>query len=419
VLLLSGNFVPQETVVGRVLDAFAAGDLIEQDYIAYDTKRGWHQYNDCNILQMISNQDSAAAGRALGPWLYMADWSALGACRTLRELVTNERHPISFVSQRYTRYWHGYIPAISGLMTVLEISTIRSVMRASVYAAVVLLMLVGVWDRRFFPLTFAVASGGALFWGLPYFGQGMSHAFVDTAVMLGIAGLIFWHRVLGRSNKIPSYCAMFGAVVVYFEMLTGPLPTGAGLLFTTIYIISRIRNGLDVPVSQHFGLAVAGLIAFTLGATLTVITRLLVAVTLVEPSGINLFLGNLELYSRSLGTDSPFPSFVHAIGRLLKHGEILTYGNSGGMIALYTSSMIAWVGALCLAWRGRFVKAWADFAAFLIGASSIVVWCFILPTHTFTHAAFMARILIVPLSLGWAALHWQLGLKKMIVAVAR
>jgi hypothetical protein len=31
----------------------------------------------------------------------------------------------------------------------------------------------------------------------------------------------------------------------------------------------------------------------------------------------------------------------------------------------------------------------------------------ILQTHTFEHADFMARMLIVPIALGWGALGWQ------------
>jgi hypothetical protein len=38
--------------------AFIAGDLTPDDYLPYDSSRGWHQFNDCNILQMMINQGS-------------------------------------------------------------------------------------------------------------------------------------------------------------------------------------------------------------------------------------------------------------------------------------------------------------------------------------------------------------------------
>ena len=55
--------------------------------------------------------------------------------------------------------------------------------------------------------------------------------------------------------------------------------------------------------------------------------------------------------------------------------------------------------------------AWADLAAFAVGAGIIPIWTFFLPTHTFIHAGFMARILIVPVALSWAAFLWQLYLQ--------
>lgn len=419
-LSFSSNLVPQEMLAERIRQAFATGELIERDYLPYDTHRGFHQYNDCNILQMITNPDSSATGRALGPWIHIGnslDTDAnitlmIDACTTLRELVVNGQDPATLISLRYTRYWHGYIPVISALLTFLDISAVRAVLRASVYTSVLLLFLAGVRRRFFLPLTAAVATACTFFWGLLYFGQGLSHALGDTSVILGITCLVFWHREFARLGTLISFCASFGAVVVYFEMLTGPLPTAAGLLFPTVYLISRLNNRLNAQTGQHFRYATAALVAFGLGAALTVGARIVIAATLVKPSGLDAFSGHLGFYTQAVDKGYPIPAFLQPFGRLVRRGEFLAYGSKFGLIALYMSAMGAYLTSMWLARKQGGRLAWADLAAFAVGAGSIPVWTFILPVHTFIHAGFMSRILIVPISLGWAALLWQLCLQR-------
>jgi hypothetical protein len=411
-LAFSTNLIPRDIIADRVRQAFASSELIERDYLPYDSHRGWHQYNDCTILQMMTNPDYSIVGRALGPWLYLDDSSGVEACRTLRELLVDGRDSATLASARYTRYWHGYIPVASALLIILDISTVRAVLRAAAYTSVLFLLLAGVREQHFLPLTVAVAVAGILFWGLPYFGQGLSHALSDSAVMLGIACLSFWPRAFARPKILFPFSALFGAVVVYFEMLTGSLPTAAGLLFPTVYLLSRLTNRLDAKVGHHFGMATAAVGAFALGAVLTVGVRIVVAAALVHPSGLDAFLGNFGLYIRPVETESSVPGFLQPLGRLVRKGAVLTYGSNWGLVALYTSATLAWFTGAWFAWRSRRRLAWADLAAFAVGAGSIPTWTIILPTHTFIHAGFMTRMLIVPISLGWAAVLWQRWLQR-------
>jgi hypothetical protein len=50
----------------------------------------------------------------------------------------------------------------------------------------------------------------------------------------------------------------------------------------------------------------------------------------------------------------------------------------------------------------------SDLLAFAMGAVVIVSWVLLFQKHTSVHSGFIVRILIVPISLGWAALAWQL-----------
>jgi hypothetical protein len=408
ILLLLSSLLPSEVIVDRIQLAFSTGELVTNDYLQYDVHRGFHQYNDCNILQMMTNQDTSPVARALGPWLYMADSSATEACRSLRELVVDGRNPETFISSRYTRYWHGYIPILAVLLMFLEISTLREILRIAVYTTLLLLLLSSIREKRFLFFTGPVFVSGAFFWGLPYFGQGMSHALGDSVVMVGIACLFFRHSKFTRASMLVPFCALFGAVVVYFEMLTGPLPIAAGLLFPAVYLLSRLSNHGDTAINHHFRLATSALIAFAMGAIITVGVRVFVAATLVQPSGLDTFAGNLGLYTQSVDSTSFVPGFLRPLGRLLRRGTVLTYGSRWGLGILYTSAALSWFVSMWLAYRRATRLSWADLLAFVIGAASIPSWTVILQTHTFMHADFMTRILIVPISLGWAAMLWQL-----------
>jgi hypothetical protein len=402
------TLTPQEMIAERVRQAFASGELGESDYLRYDAGRGQHQYNDCNILQMMSNADASRAGRAWGPWLYLRDSSALDVCATLRELVVDGRDPSTLLSQRYSRYWHGYIPVLSVLLSIMDISSARGLLRAWTYASVLILFLAGFRHWQFLPLAGAVAFAGLFFWGLPYFGQGFSHALGDTVVMLGIASLVYWPRRLARTSSLLPFCAAFGAIVVYVEMLTGPLPMAAGLLFPTAYCVSRVAGAQDDRIWGNLKHATMALAAFGLGAALTVGVRIGIAAVALEPSGLDILFGNLAAYTAGVDRDLPIPAFLHPLWLLARSGRVLTYGSTWGMVVLYVSSLAAWFSSLWIARARGTHWAWSDLAAFAVGAAAVPAWSLLLPAHTAMHAGFMARIMIVPISLSWALLFWQL-----------
>jgi hypothetical protein len=170
-IALFASFLPSDRIIHRIEEAFSTGELVEQDYLKYDARRGFHQYNDCMILQMMSNPDSSRVGRGLGPWLRMADHSATEISRTLRELVVEKRNPQAYVSFRYTRYWHGYIPILSVLLMFLDIPSLRELLRITVYVAAALPLMSAFREKRFFFLAGPISLAGILFWGLPYYGQ--------------------------------------------------------------------------------------------------------------------------------------------------------------------------------------------------------------------------------------------------------
>jgi len=199
------------------------------------------------------------------------------------------------------------------------------------------------------------------------------------------------------------------------------LPTAAGLLLPTAYLIARLRPAPDDEPARAWRFALAGLLAFGLGVVLTVIIKQALAVAIVGPQALKSFLEYLHRYVnpspgaslRHFGEtwsspDDPLVwSSLKAVSAVLSQGYVLTYGSRPGAIGLYAASALAWSAAGYLAFRKRVRWAVSDFLAFAAGVAVILVWTLSFQTHTTLHKWWMVRMLLVPLSLGWGALAWQ------------
>ncbi len=215
---------------------------------------------------------------------------------------------------------------------------------------------------------------------------------------------------------------MYGAGVVYLEFLTGLLPTAAGLLFPTAYLIARLRREPENEPARAWRFALAALAAFALGVGLTVAIKQVLAVAIVGPDAATSFAEYLYRYVnpspgaslRHFGetwtsADDPLIwSSLKAVYAVLGEGYVLAYGSQAGAIALYAASALAWLAAGCLAFRRRDQWAVSDFLGFAAGVAIILAWTLSFQTHATIHKWWMVRMLIVPLSFGWGALAWQL-----------
>lgn len=414
--------LPREPLVARIRDAFASGELIENDWPWLERRRGFNQYLDCSILQMISNRDDNRWANAVAPLIYNRNRGETDRCATLQTLVNEGPNTAPYLVYRYTRYWHGYNPVSAALLWVLDLGRVRTLLKLTVYSALVLLGLAaGTRHRGLFAFAAGIAVTGVLFWALPYFGQSLSQAPGDIVVILGIACLLFWRERAARLDTLLPFCAAYGAGVVYLEFLTGQLPTAAGLLLPTAYLIARLRPAPDDEPARAWRFALAGLLAFGLGVVLTVIIKQALAVAIVGPQALKSFLEYLHRYVnpspgaslRHFGEtwsspDDPLVwSSLKAVSAVLSQGYVLTYGSRPGAIGLYAASALAWSAAGYLAFRKRVRWAVSDFLAFAAGVAVILVWTLSFQTHTTLHKWWMVRMLLVPLSLGWGALAWQ------------
>ena len=171
------------------------------------------------------------------------------------------------------------------------------------------------------------------------------------------------------------------------------------------------KNGENSPEACKRGWfsAVNSLVFFALGAGLTVLIKQSLAILIVGQEAFPQFMQNLTVYMTPRPDTSGFLSgYGSVLSKLFRESDILTYGNAGAAEMLLVSAGLAWVAAASLALLRRDVVGCSDTLALLVGAGSIALWAALLPTHTHGHAFFMSRILIVPYSLGWAALAQQL-----------
>ena len=403
-LLLVSAAVPTDRLRSRTLEAFDRGALSLEDYRPFDATIGWHQYNDCLILQMISNP-GGVWHKALGPTVYHRK-NFEEMCGTTRGLVTGSQRPDGLESYPYTRYWHGHNALTALLLPVMSVAAIRDWLRAAVYSSVLALGFVA-WrtpggSRA---VALAAATAGGLFWGLPYFAPGLSHGFGDFVVMVGLAGLLLVQQRGISDDGYRLLLVAFGAVTTFMEFLTGLLPTAVAFLLPLAYFrAASVRP--SAPERERWRAAIASVLAFGLGVAVTVLLKQALAWLTFGPTVVQEWFGNLRYYTANPAPEGwgALGSVPYAIGRLVyRSSTILTYGNRSAALLLMGLSALAWIAALAMAWRHRSAGTLGPVVACLAGALVILAWITLLPTHTANHG-YMVRMLIAPIALGWAAL---------------
>lgn len=416
-------WLPRERFRERVREAFEAGELMDQDYIRFDARRGHHQYVECRILQMLTNERTPSVAEAVAPWLHVRDSTYTGYCRTLHELVVANADPAVFrASFPHTRYWHGYLPVAALALAALDLGTARLTLQALAYGSLLLLLSVSLRSRGLSRVVgVCVAVSGLTFWALPYFGQAFAHATGDILIVLAIAVLIFARERLRADRVFLPFCGAFGALVVYFECLSGQLPTAAGFLFATSYANMTGATWNDGSRTAAWRFAVVGITAFALGAGITVIVKQLLVASFVHEGALGGFVAHLQFYLGPAVSDGHLPAVFGPFVRLMHSVNTLTYNSRPTSWMLMASTALAWgISLVLIARLGRALpsRLLSDYLALAGAATVMVVWVLLLPTHTSIHADFMVRMAILPIALGWAALAWTVSALRQQAAQA-
>jgi len=389
----------------RVETAFRSGDLGNADFLLFDSRRGFSQYTDCIVLHMLAAPDSSRIRRAVSPLVYVADDDWKNQCAVLHRVVGDEAGRLGLFERRYSRYWHGYNAGVAIALRTMEVRTLRRVLVAGVWISLALLTSLmwraGAASRR---VGVAIALAAGLFWAVPYFDPGFTFGFGDAALLLGLAVLAVRPSLALRIQSIVPFAAGFGAVIVFFEMLTGQLPVAAAWLMACVMAARQDRA--HSARTDVRALAVAALVGFLVGAVATVAIKQLLAFALFDPRAGDAFFSHLAMYVGAPDASESRPGMLLPFIRLWKRANILTYGSQRAGDALVGLIVISWVVGAVRAWKDRGMDDNVNRMVLLAAALVPLFWVLVLPKHTFIHAVFMVRILVASIALAPLAAWW-------------
>lgn len=404
VLIVAAPINP-DRVAGRIRTAFETGELGLADYLPFDSRRGWHQYNDCMVLQMLSNKDTSRMHSALAPVVYGTDEEMNGSCAVLHALVMEEVDRETLHISRYARYWHGYKVLAAFALRVMDVKDFRCVLTLSVWLAIVVLGIVSIRSRpnaRLAGMTISLSA--ATVWAVPYFSPSLTHGPGDAVLLLSLAGIAAWPRLTSSLGALLPYAAGFGAIVVFFEMLTGQLPLAAAWMVAMTLAAGRDTG--ELQGKRPLAVTLGGVAAFGFGAVVTVVAKQLLALPLAEAMVGEQFLSHLHFYMGVPASVEGWPGILVPFGRLVRKSYVLTFGNKFAGYVLIAVSVLTWMAVAIRGWRQRRGQYGLDVTILIAAALIPMVWVFLLPRHTYIHAAFMVRMLVAPISLGLIALCW-------------
>ena len=361
----------------KVAAAFAAGQLADHDFPRGNTVIGYNQHNDCLILRMALDQRASRAELTVSPLQSFRPGSS-GLCNQLRS-------PPSAYRFFYHNYVHGQVMLVRFLLPVMEVGTIRELYRIAITLTVVgglaLSMLRIVEGRPEGAIFAVVLATFARAFGLESFGQSLGHGPSDL-----VFALLLLTLSLGRFSDrgLVLVAAIFGALTMAFELLTGGLPLGLAAILGLSWFALKDKSVRAV---------LAAAVSYCAAALATLAAKYAVV-------GV-VFGWNSLLAIRSLlavRMDGPIPGDApeQSLASAILNGMESMMPGMGGMAL---SLLLVAIG-----FGGWAVARRPTPAGKLLAASTlpIVAWPFIFHEHMVLHAWFMDRMFAWIIAAGFA-----------------
>ncbi|WP_426266748.1 hypothetical protein [Sphingomonas sp. LHG3443-2] len=365
----------------RIAEAFRTQTLGME--IAGDRIPLQQRFNDCLITIMALEQRQPRQELFISP-VNPAE-PTQDVCRDLE----NGTGPNA--SAYYHNYLHGQTILLRYLLPHLELASIKAIYKgllAMLLLASAGLCFLRVMDgsRREESLVFLVATlAFSRFFGLEWFGDSLGNGPSDLIVIGFLALLSARAGAMSTGEWIIS-AAVFGALTMIFELLTGGLPLGGAMVLGLGWF--ALKRGERSPQ-----LVILGLVAYGLGAAIPMLTKVVLVATVFGSDA--LFQVALEGLNR-IGSEVPpgLPELT-VISQLVLHLGSLAPGM--WMTAAGTLCLALALGAVALA-RHRSPEHLLLFASVAL----IFLWFALFRQHTALHASFMVRILVWPIAAGLA-----------------
>ncbi|MEY4547564.1 MAG: hypothetical protein RL685_3759 [Pseudomonadota bacterium] len=393
--------VPAQRVRSAVATAFAEGELVDEDYLWSDTRRGIDQFTDCLVLQSALYRSSDPLRSALGASIFEWRQDARN-CQLLHQEIVQ---PGSGPFMAYYRYWHGNKSLdLLLLATGLSIHGLRSLWHVCSYVAVAA-FAVFAW-RRSRPAGQAlgvIALFGACFSAIPYMGQLLSHAPGYLFVWLAAAWLVA--REPGwSSDRLVLAAFTVGFVGTFIDML-------ASMPFLALMPLVAVGLALQAEgQDQATGRGIRAGMAAALGIVWATLSKQLLAAALFGwHEAVGAFTSQLMF---RVGASGPGVSALGALELLLSKSHYLSFGRNDLVTPLLVLALSGWLLAALLTRRRLFSLLT------LAANGGLLAWYVIFKNHTANHPEFMVRFLFLACAWGWAVTAGALPLRPWRPAVA-
>jgi hypothetical protein len=436
VLFLAANYtlnaglmlLDKAPVRAHLTEAFESGALGLIESRSRDSWMGVHQTNDCLIFDMAARDTT---DRVL--YLFAGARTSIkrtppaGNCELLRDWLMQD--PLeTFTEEWYLRYLHGYRAVAIALLEVMPVVAARTVMKIASYGVFVVCIfmnLVFLWrtGRRDARLAlrrqagYAILAGSLMvFFGLPYFGQSISHA----PAILTLGGFIIaWSWLDGRSALNERSAVLlaipYGLLTAYFEYPTGYIPVGACVIVALVAIgWSRPEENRIWPifrvlflVEATFAVSIGMAFVLHVGATaLFHADGAEVATLFIERLAFR--MSTAAASSAASTTDNTLTLIDVGMALLRQLPHLGFFGERGAIAAIGLSLGVCIFGSFDTLCSG---SSRATKFRMLMSAGSflpVAAWIFLFQNHTAIHAAFMVRILaVVPMAGAVTAWMWM------------
>lgn len=405
-LLLSANYLsallPRQPIHQKIEQAFARGDLGDPVHLRTNTKQGAHQYNDCLILSMASDDRPAPLLRALSP-VTPAEIPENNPCLYLRMVSSGSPAVPLSPATFYHRYLHGQVAVTALLLQRFDLAGIRTFY--DLFAFTILIGLVGA-NLHFLRSSLLHIKGlpseiqlqratrhgvlllssiiFLLFYGVQFYGMSLGHGPSDVVLYgyLLTATFVNFSDLSGR--KSIAIHSAFGVFTAYFELFTGGVPLGLSLIFICYGSLALGSRRFDIWWNACLA---AG--AFLCAFVIAVITKLVVAGCVFGFHEVFAnFVNQLQFWTEG--------DRIGVIAAAIALAESSHYLGGGwrllGAFMLSLSGVAFVYSIVVLARRIRHGENWESPSLFVLAYMAIIVWYIVFRKHAAQHNFFMIRI---------------------------
>ncbi len=397
--------------LARVHEAFVRGVVTgdKDAFLLGNTDIGAHQWNDCLVLHQAIDRRATTEQLVISPLDISPSAETTTPCGDTAAIASGQT--ITRPGGFYHRYLHGHTVLTRLFLAVVSVSGIRHL-----YSGIIVFMLMLGIAQTIITMTKGQRVEEGCFWlttffivlrfyGLETFGQSLAHGPSDM-VLIGFLLFLAIGSARGGidTRQIPTAAAIFGALTIIFEFLTGGIPLGLAVLIGALPFALRPSDAsAREPLARSIGLAV---VAFLVASVVVFLIKAVLVVIVFGPGFINDTLQQLAFRMGLVATpafgDATPTGLKELMRELLINLDALAAGETFMTLLMLGVSVTAGIWATrTLVGLGRpAIKA----RAIALASSNLLIvgWIIVFMQHTTQHARFMDRILVWTISSGLA-----------------